>query len=387
MSRTILFFADGTWQRARQTEPSNVATLFGALHGTNISASAGGEEQERVSGDGAQIARYIDGVGADGDLAQKIAGGALGIGLIAQVLRGYTFLSRRAEDGDRIILVGFSRGAYAARTLGAMVVGNGLIDWAGHGLSAGHSDEAGYRLAAKVWLDWQKRRHAATGLAGAIDQLVADFPLLQDAANEAPRLRAPATIRAIGVWDTVGALGIPASVPGAGQRVDALRFIDTRLSAEVTEGWHAVAADERRGDFTPTLWDRREGVIQVAFAGAHGDCGGGGTPPGAESGLADIARRWMAERLAGAGVALDLPQVAADAALGPRHRPEWGFPFALAGKAWRDFRGADLGVNASVHARLGQRTGVVTPMLFGFLPQLHTTETYRATALQAAGLI
>ena len=389
MPRTILFFADGTWQSADQKYPSNVVRLFSALGGSNISGGDTDPEQERVlavNDAPVQIARYIHGVGADSNFLASVAGGALGVGLIAQVLRGYTFLSRRVLPGDAIVIVGFSRGAYAARTLGALVAAKGLIDADAHGMDAERTDEAGYRLAAKVWLDWQKERKFAHGVIGDVDELVADIPLFGDAAKEAPQLRAITAIRAIGVWDTVGSLGIPASALGVGHRIDALQFIDTTLSDQVQEGWHAVAADERRSDFTPTLWAVRAGVRQVAFAGAHGDCGGGGNPPGAESGLADVARRWMAEQLAGAGVALTLPDVAADAALGPRHRPEWGLPFALAGKPWRDFTGAAVELSEALHARLGQRTGVVTPVLTGSLPW-RSTEIYQATALKNAGLI
>ena len=389
MARTILFFADGTWQSADQKSPSNVAQLFSALGGSNISGADTDPEQERVLAvDGApvQIARSLHGVGAESNRLASIAGGALGIGLIAQVLRGYTFLSRRVLPGDAIILVGFSRGAYAARTLGALVAAKGLIDADAHGLDAEQTDAAGYRLAAKVWLDWQKDRNSAHGVIGDVDQLVADIPLFDEAAQETPQLREVEAIRAIGVWDTVGSLGIPATLLGVGHRVDALQFIDATLSDRVREGWHAVAADERRSDFTPTLWAARKGVRQVVFAGAHGDCGGGGNPRGAQSGLADVAKRWMAEQLAGAGVALNVPDVAPDAGLGPRHRPEWALPFAIAGKPWRDFRGATLDISDALRARLGRRTGVVTPLLIASLP-LRTTETYQATALRLAGLI
>ena len=105
MARTILFFADGTWQSADQKSPSNVAQLFSALGGSNISGADTDPEQERVLAvDGApvQIARYIHGVGADSNLLASIAGGAQGIGLNAQVLRGYTFRERRVLPGDAI---------------------------------------------------------------------------------------------------------------------------------------------------------------------------------------------------------------------------------------------------------------------------------------------
>jgi Uncharacterized alpha/beta hydrolase domain (DUF2235) len=97
-----------------------------------------------------------------------------------------------------------------------------------------------------------------------------------------------APIEAVAVWDTVGSLGIPLYSDRL-VRLDVFRFADAKSSANVKQGRHTIAVDEQRADFTPTLWDDREGVVQVLFPGAHADVGGGYPLTNNESGLSDGA--------------------------------------------------------------------------------------------------
>jgi hypothetical protein len=108
----------------------------------------------------------------------------------------------------------------------------------------------------------------------------------------------------IGVWDTVGSLGIPLR----GLRWITRRehqFHDTQLSSTVRHAYHALAIDEHRAPFLPTLWLAKPGaeqtVEQVWFCGAHSDVGGGYP----ERGLSDLALEWMMEKAKGAGLAFD----------------------------------------------------------------------------------
>jgi hypothetical protein len=100
----------------------------------------------------------------------------------------------------------------------------------------------------------------------------------------------------IGVWDTVGELGVPLF---NGLRLvdrDELRFLkfsNRELSPRVEHGRQALAIDEERADFPPTLWEKREGIKQVWFAGAHADVGGGYE----NHGLSDIALEWMMQEV------------------------------------------------------------------------------------------
>jgi Uncharacterized alpha/beta hydrolase domain (DUF2235) len=111
-------------------------------------------------------------------------------------------------------------------------------------------------------------------------------------------------IKMIGVWDTVGALGIP--VRGLrGLTRDKYLFHDTELSGAVEHAYHALAIDERRAPFEPTLWyykpKENQHVEQVWFCGVHSDVGGGY----AEAGLSDIALNWMIEKAGDAGLHFD----------------------------------------------------------------------------------
>jgi glutathione S-transferase len=97
-------------------------------------------------------------------------------------------------------------------------------------------------------------------------------------------------------------MGVP-SFDKHDQRIDLFKFADLDLSPRVAQGFHAMAIDEYRRDFTPTPWNAREGITQVWFVGAHADVGGGYK----ERGLADIPLAWMMRNLADAGVRFAAP--------------------------------------------------------------------------------
>src|SRR6266566_2795462 len=134
---------------------------------------------------------------------------------------------------------------------------------------------------------------------------------------------------AVAVWDTVGALGIPVYNERL-IRLDVFRFADTKLSANVRNGRHAIAVDEERTDFSPTLWDDRERVVQVLFPGAHADVGGGYPLAGGQSGLSDGALKWMLDELTALGVRFsDTPTVVPNPdPSGAAHQPWAHLPFS-----------------------------------------------------------
>ena len=222
-----------------------------------------------------------------------------------------------------------------------------------------------YDTAAAAWYRW--RHSHATWLQR-----------LTDAATELLQLRGafaqgrtlsdasfvPSPVTAVGVWDTVGALGIPAYV--GRDAIDAFGFCDTRLSPSIGVGVHAVAVDEMRKPFTPTLWDAAPNVTQALFPGGHGDIGGGY----AEHGLSDGPLVWMADRLQGADVGLRLRLQPAfpltPDPLAPRHRAWAGkAAWTLAGLEARQFP-AGMVVNDSVRRRMaGSSTAPAGESLFG----------------------
>lgn len=314
--KTIVFCADGTWNGPGEPDddpkdacPTNVFKLYVSLAGRDVLDAAtyrSANEQERrlVEPDGtvAQVAKYLHGVGDSDNFLVKLLGGTLGAGVIARIVRGYTFVSRSYEPGDRIVLVGFSRGAYTVRALAGMIAAQGLLDASANDLE---DRERAYRLASGLWADY--RQHAAERLGArwlnGFRSLLEDLPAFFSR-TPSPAMHADVTIDTVAVWDTVGALGIPAYAADGG-RLDVFRFCDLALSPKVRLGLHAVSRDEARADFTPTLWDADPRIEQLVFAGAHADVGGGYPMRGDESGLSDIALDWMRRRLAARQVLFD----------------------------------------------------------------------------------
>ncbi|WP_272003544.1 DUF2235 domain-containing protein [Roseovarius sp. ZX-A-9] len=206
----------------------------------------------------------------------------LGRGINRQIRRAYGYLASRYRPGDRIILLGYSRGAYAVRSLA------GAIDMVGL-LRAEHATERNIRTAY--------RHYERT----ASDETVAAFRRAY--CHEAT------PIAMVGVWDTVKALGL--RLPLLWRLTERHHdFHSTALGASVLRGYHALALDETRSAFEPVLWDSRNAphaqVTQMWFRGAHGDIGGqlGGFE--AARGLSNIPLVWMLEQAEKAG--LDLPE-------------------------------------------------------------------------------
>lgn len=385
MAKSILFFADGTWQGADGGNRSNVLTLFQALAGENTLGGPHDDEQEKSFPGSPQtaphVAKYIHGVGDGGNWWSNLVGGAFGAGLIFRVLRGYTFISRQYQPGDRIYLIGFSRGAYTARALGGLIARMGLLDWAGLGLENTPNNALGHRYAGAAWHNYmtmRKSEEPPVGLFGALQTMIAEGDdQARDASELTPRYVADVSIDTIAVWDTVGALGIPKPVLMSKARHDYLKFVDNKLSDKVRHGLHAVAIDERRRDFTPTLWAPRDGVVQCLFAGAHADVGGGYEDQGDNAALATITLHWMAAQLGlddgtRPGLRFALGALGERAHLGPSHRP-WDRPaYWLRQKNDRELPCKDpvmdcthLPYAPEVKARLGQQVTVISDGWFG----------------------
>ena len=241
-----------------------------------------------------QIAKYLHGVGDSRNFVSRLLGGAGGRGLIARIVRGYTFVSRVYEPGDRIFLIGFSRGAYTARALGGLIAARGLLDATKHDLN---DRNQAYRLGSAVWFDY--RKESCRDKPGVLDRLrewSTDLPGFVSQPPTPSRVHG-VRIATIAVWDTVGAYGIP-TYARDGSRDDPFQFANLTLSPLVDRGLHAVAIDEERSDFTPTLWEADPRITQMLFAGAHSDVGGGYPASGQQCALSDAALLWMTEELA-----------------------------------------------------------------------------------------
>ncbi len=277
--KRIVICCDGTWNTPDELKegvpvPTNVVRLYNAV----AENDKNGTEQHKY---------YHPGVGTEGSWWDKAVGGGTGKGLDKNIMSAYRELCDYYEPGDDIYMFGFSRGAYTVRSLGGLMSHAGLLD------PAGLTDRQIWERIERVFTEGYRKRSEDRRVW---DRLGWGF---RNAADQ------PVPIRFLGVWDTVGALGIPDDMALLNLIVDSLHdytFHDTKLGDSVRDARHAVALDELRASFQPTLWTTaREGVKQVWFPGVHSDVGGGYR----EIGLSDGALKWMVKEAEGCGLVFD----------------------------------------------------------------------------------
>lgn len=286
--KNVAIFCDGTWNSADATDATNVKRLHDAV----LPVTPDGVAQEAI---------YIPGVGTREEgagpverLINWLGGGAFGWRLDAKLEEAYRDIVRTYRPGDRLFLFGFSRGAYTARSLAGLLRNSGLPP---------DGDETRVADALALY-----RRRKASSHPDAPESLVfrlAYSPGWATSATErlvrgdgVPLL----VVDYLGVWDTVGALGVPNHLKVAGLFNGRYQFHDLRLSSMVKAARHAVAIDERRKTFPPTLWENLTDLNehdpggdfpyrQEWFPGTHGGVGGGGPIRG----LSNAAMLWVAE--------------------------------------------------------------------------------------------
>ena len=220
--------------------------------------------------------------------------GAIGIGLRKIVLEAYQTVATNYERGDEIYILGFSRGAYAARALAGLIHASGI--------QRSTTPQGFDAIFDAIWnhfrVDPEVRKGAKAASSG--DQKAIDTynkVAAENTIDPSPR------IKCVGVFDTVGSYGVPAGIGLAalGRYVTLafLGFHDTEIGSHVDVALHAVAVDERRRPFVPTFWTAPKDkppqthVEQTWFAGVHCNIGGGYK----DAGLSDQALIWMIARI------------------------------------------------------------------------------------------
>jgi uncharacterized protein (DUF2235 family) len=222
-----------------------------------------------------------------------------GHGLNDEIIRAYEWLIDHYNTGDELFIFGFSRGAYTARSLSGLISKYGLIA-IGAPLSVAQL-YARYRKASRVATIRELMQQQRDGKK--------DFPLEE---NWMLKYSQPIDIDFLGVWDTVGALGLPfGNLPILG-KAD-MRFLNTGIRMSNKCAFHALAVDEHRKAFAPTLWtvDFQNGALpphhhrtlsqveQRWFVGAHANVGGGcQSDP-----LPQVPLKWLMEKAAAQGLA------------------------------------------------------------------------------------
>ncbi|NHF73534.1 DUF2235 domain-containing protein [Paracoccus xiamenensis] len=211
---------------------------------------------------------------------REIFGIAMGKGMGARIRDAYGWLASAYRPGDQVFLMGYSRGAFAIRSLAAMIGRVGLL----------RADAATERNIRTVWRMYR-------------DELGADLR----ADLRARLCHDSMPIDMLGVFDTVMALGI--RLPVLWMLTEPrFRFHDQHLGDDVLLGAQALALDETRAAFQPILWnsaDRTDGrIAQMWFRGCHADIGGQLTGYEPARPLANIPLVWMLGQAEGAGLTL-----------------------------------------------------------------------------------
>lgn len=257
MAKLAVFF-DGTWNTP--TDRTNVYKLYKLLNDLDPTKQQG---------------RYVQGVGTkEGGLfrsASKFLGGAFGDGLSENIQAGYRWLIDVYQEGDQIFLFGFSRGAYSARSLAGMIRNCGI-------LRKEHSD-----YVDEAYEIYRDSLH----------------PESEQAKNFRQSFSFEPDIDFVGVWDTVGSLGIPVNGLGLPGFKSYYKFHDTKLSERVRAAYHALAVNEFRSPYVPTLWTKKDDPLEARpahlpveqrwFIGAHSNVGGGYL----KDNLCNVSCRWI----------------------------------------------------------------------------------------------
>ncbi|KAK6349516.1 hypothetical protein TWF696_005800 [Orbilia brochopaga] len=287
IKKRLIVCCDGTWFAADKgtvNMPSNVARIGRLISGEGHEIARNAKD-EAVRVKIPQIVYYQSGVGA-GDLSfvDKRLQGATGSSLDNNVCTAYNFLCNNYHEGDEIFLFGFSRGAYTARALAGLILGAGILP------------PGEMIMFPEMYAAYKKR-----GIG-------ADFSKSSWWQQNQDRIHYHGvTIKFVGVWDTVGALGIPDSYLSRLTNWNSeYQFYDTELHPHIEKAAHALALDEYRGPFSPTLWYHKKHnnhgwashLTQCWFPGFHAHVGGG-TITGAdeESSVDDICLAWMVDQV------------------------------------------------------------------------------------------
>ncbi len=264
--KRLVVCCDGTWNNPEQEDngvpaPTNVFKLYNAVAETSPNGIK-------------QLKYYHPGVGGEGGIVDSILGGAIGAGISRNICSAYHWLGNNYDEGDEIYLFGFSRGAFTARSLGGFL-GKGLLDLRDEKPSESWQRvktayDQGYRLPDAEQADWAEPSWKFFHNGNAVP------------------------IHFLGVWETVGALGVPDDLEIFNLFDDPSKwgFHHTELGNHIERARHALAVDEIRSCFSPTRWKNLRShvdAVELWFPGVHSDVGGGYA--GCE--LADGALLWM----------------------------------------------------------------------------------------------
>ena len=324
MTKRIVVCADGTWNRPEKNLKEDVPTNVLRI-GRAIRPNDGNGVPQQVF--------YDWGLGSYHD---EVTAGTTGKGIHKNIMDGYRYIVQNYSPGDDLFFFGFSRGAYTVRSLCGLLNNCGIVKRADARLiqrAFDHYKQPGDEYAPEGAKSKQFRQQHA-------------HPSRQ--------------IKFLGLFDTVGALGIPFSFLGFLNAED--EFYDSKAGPNVEVARHALAIDERRYDFQATILRPRRtlDLKQVWFVGSHSDVGGGYKADRDGGLLSDIPLAWMMREAENAGLSFERHL---KRRLKPRPTATLHDSSGLKFRSWRDnwrptnHRKGKVLIHASVKDRWNQDRG------------------------------
>jgi uncharacterized protein (DUF2235 family) len=275
--KRLAIFLDGTWNSV--TSNTNVWRMRALC--------------AAKSKDGKPQLVYYE-VGVNG-----FVGGVFGQGVDENIRLAYEWLIENYTDGDEIFIFGFSRGAFTARALAGLIAIDGILN-------------AGSPIGVTELFDRYRKGNEESIWTLKENEAAGDTSKLTEQEKWLLKYSQPAKVKVVGVWDTVGSVGLAAgNVPGISRPT--FDYLQTGLRIHILNGYHALAIDEHRNDFAPTIWDVRRpknqnaviaqprqlsSVEQRWFVGAHANVGGGYQTDL----LAQSPLRWMMKKAESQGL-------------------------------------------------------------------------------------
>ncbi|KAF8523076.1 hypothetical protein BU17DRAFT_43975 [Hysterangium stoloniferum] len=287
LHKRIIVCCDGTWQdgivRKQRWQYSNILKISRVLE----------HQDNRLNPPVHQVVFYQSGVGSEQNFYAEYIEGATGASLAEKVQEAYAFIAHNYQKGDEIFLFGFSRGAYTARMVAAFIGEIGVLD------------KRDMDYFADIFIAFQKRGNASDAKEKAEqDAALKKWSTVMAKGRQRADLDGDGfTIKCVGVFDTVGSLGLPEELTFFSKRIQKIfGFHDKILGTHIQHAFHAMALNETRADFnvakfeqTPAGKAKGQVLKQVWFAGEHSDIGGGWHAHD----LSDIALGWMVSHIEG----------------------------------------------------------------------------------------
>lgn len=286
--KNIVLCSDGTGNTAIKARGTNVFKLYEAID------IQGHKYDPTLT---PQVAFYDDGVGTSRLAPLKLIGGAFGFGFGKNVRDLYTELVHVYEPGDHLYLFGFSRGAYTVRALSGLIQYCGILD----SKKVGHDSLK--RCVNDCWTAFRREAFQRVSESQRHDNQPAADTSMEDRKrrenfgailDDRHLPDGAVTIDFVGVWDTVGAVGMPHErLRALFNWIYPMRFSELTPSSRIKRACHALSLDDDRRTFHPELWNekgiRATQVDQVWFAGVHSNVGGGYV----KHGMSLVALDWM----------------------------------------------------------------------------------------------